>query len=232
MTALPRLALRTNYRECYDYCFAAAGDAVFHRMQLSACPELPQLSRRELFKFMENFGIETVPHGLVSDLLRAYDPPQGLVIYLDEYAHGGNGKIRVSAQEAQEKYRDYYASVFMGTPGRAQRHFQFGNRAFIMPFFSLNDWRCQKGQQFSWCIPGEVQPLFPHVPLPYFAADFIPGTRMATDFQTCPGTKDDGLDRWLTPRAMYRALQEAAAVLLEKGPLEGGAHLGYGLSLA
>lgn len=232
MKALPDLQLRSNVTQSYDYCFSRRAPLVFLRMYHTPYLNANDVPRREMFARLEASGIQTVPNGIVSELLKKQDPPAGLVIYLDEKAHRGEGKIWVSAKEAQERYADCWASVFIPPAGQAVRHFQFGSRAFTMPFQSFDDWRCQKGETTrSWCVPGSRwEHLFPDViPHPYFALDFIPGTDMATDFQFVPGTTDDRLDNWMRPREMYRALQEAAGTLMEKGLIQGDAERGHGL---
>ena len=229
MTA-PRLALNSNFTDPYDYCFSRSGQAVFHRIW-HAKEGRHEMGRREVFGWLEKFGIDTVPYGEVTELLRRIDAAE-LVVYVDEHLHCGDGKIKLPAKEALERYPNHLASVFMPPAGRCERHFQFGDRAFTMPFESRDDWRCQRGQSFSWSIPGSRFDLFPHViPYPFFAIDFIPGTEIATDFGFCPGIKNDGLDVWMSPREMYQALCRAAGILIERGEVHGGPELGYGLSI-
>lgn len=225
------LQLRSNVTQPYDYCFSRRAELVFLRMYHTPYLNANDVARRDMFAQLEAHGIKTVPNGIVHELLKRVDPECGLVVYVDEKAHRGEGKVWVSAKEALEKYPLHWASVFIPPAGKAIRHFQFGVKAFTMPFKSHDDWRCQKGESTrSWCVPGSRWNLFPHIiPHPYFALDYIPGTDLVTDFQFVPGTTDDRLDNWMRPREMYRSLQEAATLLLERGQILGNVNQGHGL---
>lgn len=226
------LQLRSNVNQPYDYCFSRKAPLVFLRMYHTPYLNARDITRREMFARLEKAGIQTVPNGPVEELLRKSDPACGLVVYTDETAHMGLGKEWMSAKEALEKHPQAWASVFVPPAGRAIRHFQFGSRAFTMPFQSFEDWRCQKGDSsYSWCVPGSrYEHLFPKViPYPYWAIDFIPGTDMATDFQFVPGITNDRLDNWMRPREMYNALGEAAWMLAQMDLIHGDQERGHGL---
>lgn len=232
MSARVELQLRSNIKHPYDYCFSKSAELVFLRMYHTPSLQAKDVSRREMFARLEASGIQTVPNGITRDLLARHDPQWGVVVYTDERAHRGEGKIWVPAKEALELYPDHWASLFIPPAGRAIRHFQFGARAFSMPFRSDADWRCQRGAgSYSYCVPGSRwEHLFPEViPHPYFALDFIPGTDMATDFQFVPGIENDRLDNWMRPREMYQSLQEAAAILVARNQILGDKEAGYGL---
>lgn len=224
------LELRSNIKLEYDYCFSRNAELVFLRMYHTPYLNQNDFARREMFAQLEKAGIETVPNGKVREILEKWDPPHGVVVYTDESAHMGNGKEWLTSKEALEKYPDYWCSIFVPPAGKAIRHFQLGVKSFTMPFVSQDDWRCQKGQSVSWCVPGSRYNFFPNIiASPYFAIDFIPGTDMATDFQFVPGTTNDRLDNWLRPREMYTSLQEAAYILREKNLILGDQERGYGL---
>jgi len=226
------LQLRSNVSQSYDYCFSSRAEWAFLRMYHTPYLNEHDLTRREMFAQLARLGIETVPNGIVTDLLMRRDPAFGVVVYTDETAHMGLGKEWMSCEQALRDYPNAWASEFVPPAGKAIRHFQFGTRAFTMPFQTFDDWRCQKGDTtYSYCVPGSrYEHLFPDViPYPYWAIDFVPGTDMATDFQFVPGTTNDRLDNWMTPREMYQSLQEAAWVLLEKGSIRGDQERGHGL---
>lgn len=232
MTNRLDLQLRSNVKLGYDYCFSTRAQWVFLRMYHTEYLDSRDIHRREMFAQLEKAGIQTVPNGPVEDLLRRRDPAFGVVVYLNEAAHMGQGKEWMSAEDALRLHPKAWCSEFIPPAGRAVRHFQFGNRCFTLPFRSVDDWRCQLGpSSYSYAVPGSrYEHLFPHViPHAYWAIDFIPGTDMATDFQFVPGTTNDRLDNWMTPREMYRALQEAAFILVENGLAHGDQERGHGL---
>lgn len=226
------LQLRSNVKQAYDYCFSSRAEWVLLRMYHTPYLNSMDITRRDMFARLEKVGIQTVPNGIVEDLLKRIDPAWGVVVYLDETAHMGYGKEWMSCEKALRDHPKAWASEFIPPAGRAIRHFQFGSRSFTMPFQSFDDWRCQKGDStYSYCVPGSrYEHLFPDViPYPYWAIDFIPGTDMATDFQFVPGTTNDRLDNWMKPRDMYRALQEAAWILDKKDLIGGDQERGFGL---
>lgn len=223
------LQLKSNILHPYDYCFSRSAPWFFLRMYHTIQLKEHDFLRREIFQNLEKMGIETVPNGTVEQVLQKIDPAHGLIVYTDERAHRGEGKLWVSAKEAQEKYPQHWCSVCVPPLGQSIRHFQFGDLAFTMPFYSKDDWRSNRGQSVSYCIPGSRWNMFPKIPFPYFALDFIPGTDMVTDFQLVPGIENDRLDNWMRPRQMYQALQRAAAVLIEQGRAQGSLKGGYGL---
>ena len=225
------LQLRSNVKQLYDYCFSSRAQWVFLRMYHTPYLNARDVMRREMFARLERAGIGTVPNGIVADLLRRIDPDHGVVVYVDESAHMGHGKEWMSAEEAMRLHPNAWASQFVPPGGRAVRHFQFGSRSFSLPFHSYDDWRCQKGDTYSYCVPGSRHAnLFPDViPYPSWAIDFVPGLDLATDFQFVPGITDDRLDNWMSPREMYQALQEAAWTLVDKGLAQGDQERGHGL---
>lgn len=228
--ALPSLELRTNLRHPYDYCFSRSASIVFLRVYDALVGKKLCLTRRAMFAWLKEQGIQTVPNDTVENLLKKYDPAHGVVVYIDEQAQRGNGKVWVSAKQAQELYANYWCSLFIPPSGRTIRHFQFGDRAFTIPFYSSTDWRSNRGASTSYAVEGSRWSLFPKiVEYPYFAVDFIPGTDMATDFQFVPGLDNDRLENWMQPREMYQALQRATKVLLERGTINGSKASGYGL---
>lgn len=230
--SLPSLEIRTNLQHPYDYCFSRSASIVFLRVYDALVGKKLCLTRRAMFSWLEECGIQTVPNDTVENLLKKYDPSHGVVVYIDEQAQRGNGKVWVSAREALDLYSNCWCSLFVPPIGRTIRHFQFGDRAFTIPFYSSTDWRSNRGVSTSYAVEGSRWNLFPKIiEYPYFAVDFIPGTDMATDFQFVPGLDNDRLDNWMRPREMYQALQRATKILLEKGPLRGSKKAGYGLVL-
>ena len=232
MSSLIDLQLRSNVKLAYDYCFSTKAQWAFLRMYHTSYLASRDIARRDMFAQLERAGVATVPNGTVEDLLRRRDPALGVVVYVDESAHMGQGKVWLSAKEALERFPKAWCSEFVAPAGRAVRHFQFGSRCFTLPFQSGGDWRCQVGKgSYSYAAPGSRHAhLFPvAIPYPYWAIDFVPGTDMATDFQFVPGTTDDRLDHWMSPREMYQALQEGASILIERGLARGDQERGFGL---
>jgi|GEM_PF-1360121 len=196
------LQLQSNYRDWYDFAFERQGE-VYRRFDY----EGP--NRRQMLVMFETSGLPVPRHGLVRDLIprlaAEFDPQiraQALlqvaevVVYLDESQHAGEGKIKVQAAEALERYPDHYASEFhTATPngkGKTFRYLQVGNRRWWLLYWSEDDWRSNAGDCDCRLLCEEVSLYDPLFRYPMFAIDFLPKDNApywAIDFNLAPGLK-------------------------------------------
>ena len=118
-----QLQLKTDFHDYYDHWFDREGQ-IFERMSHSG------MSRREMFGFLEQIGLKTPPHGTpeqifntlseqdkeAEDLAQTHDINFfHVVVYLDETAHRGEGKILVPLTEAMQKYPNAFCSLYYQT---------------------------------------------------------------------------------------------------------------------
>jgi hypothetical protein len=195
-----RMRLKTDYRDWWDYAFDLDGD-FFYRMSTGG------MSRREMFTFMEGIGMSVPTHGIVKNianrLLAEFDVEDlrdiaaehliDLVVYINEQAHRGEGKLRMPAAEALQRFPDHYCSEFIPATqtgvGHSLRFLQVGARKWWLEYWSEDDWRSNVGEG-GVKILCEAEPGYhPKVEQAMFAIDFVKaaGRLYAIDYNIAPG---------------------------------------------
>ena len=157
-----RLRLISDFIDYYDHYFDVSGvNAFFLRKSKSG------LNRRQIFRYLDNHNIKTIPHGLVKDLYDKYYKvntkqdvhkdyrlkkyTNQIVVYLDEDIHRGEGKVSINILEAIEKYPNYYASVYLYSSSivsysSSYKKLFIGEYEFNLDYISLsNRWRSNCG---------------------------------------------------------------------------------------
>jgi hypothetical protein len=119
------------------------------------------LNRREMFEFMDEYFDRVVTHGTVKKLYKRYHTRKKcdghkMVIYTDEMAHCGEGKILVPIEEVQHRYMNNYASIYVestynrlpiGYKSVSQRYLFVGSNIYLgLLYASKNDWRSNCGE--------------------------------------------------------------------------------------
>jgi len=221
-----KIRLDTDYRDYYDHAFCGSWetpDAVFERQSTGG------LARPEMLAALACAGLKVPRHGRVRDLVAemkadwADEPSETqdqvsclfeVVVHVDERAHAGEGKIKLSWAEAEAQYPEAFAVEFLPTvagPGSVSlRHLWVGQRQFWLRYSSTDDWRsnCGEGTVELLCEEApraleEVAPLFRSSPL--VAVDFLQiGDQIyAIDLNVAPGLAGTGLERRMTPTEVY-----------------------------
>lgn len=192
------MQLLTDHPQWYDGIFDGT-PPVFERQAFTR----GGLPKSRQFRLFESLGLGVPRYGLVRELaaalapevlgLRAPDEIQTdlrLVVYLDEFAHRGEGKRLLPLAEAVRSYPEHYASVFHPPVGPAVtfRLVRLGRLAF---------WLRQEGQGDTWrSNQRDVERVLsrqpagtPHpIPRVLWAIDFLStaGGLLAIDFNTAP----------------------------------------------
>lgn len=161
--------IQSDFIEKYDkYLHDPMGEIRWKRLSRGG------RNRREIFKFLENYTYyrgtrdNTIPNGTVKELYDRYkekevngiwngtwkhtgiqSPFHELVIYEDEMAHRGEGKVIMNIEEAIETCPDSYASVFLHSEQNfpiSYRNLYIGAHLFRLVYVSLtDDWRSNCG---------------------------------------------------------------------------------------
>jgi hypothetical protein len=216
------MQLDTDYEQWYDGIFDPC-PPVFHRRAFSR----GGLSKRAQFDLFASLNLRTPPHGPVSELsARMLETAAGAsipecfgddlrcVVYLDPYAHTGEGKTLVSLREAASKYPDHYASLFVPSRGAplVYRLARFGQWAFwLRQEGGSEDWRSNR--QDSECVLTKQRAADPNpIPRVLWAIDFVPSPLglLALDFNTAPQLATLGETGALTAVEVAAELHEAA----------------------
>jgi len=214
-----KIKLKSDFIDYYDHWFDREGQ-IFERMSRSG------MSRREMFDFFGKIGLETPPHGTpkqVFNTLSDYEKEMeslaqkstmnlvDVVVYLDEFAHRGEGKILIPLMKAIKEYPDTLCSRYFPTlpiGASSLRYLQIGDKIFWLRYTS-NDWRSNCGDVNIEVLAQEKDGFHPRIDLPLFAVDFIlgPNCFFAIDFNTAPGVKETGVEDILSAKEAVAAIK-------------------------
>ncbi len=112
---MQKLKLVSDFRDYYDSWFDLEGE-IFHRLTTGGMNRLEQL------QFMEKNGLKVPKHGKVSSL-----DCEKVVVYIDQTAHCGEGKLLLETKQALELYPDSLATEYINKcPGLSWRYLQIG----------------------------------------------------------------------------------------------------------
>jgi hypothetical protein len=214
--------LLSDFPQFYDGIFDETGP-VFHRMAFTR----GGLGKRAQFELFGSHGLPTPPFGTVSELAQnllasshSLQPPHDIlravfcVVYLDEWAHRGEGKVLLPLSEACASHPDAFASLFV--PQRAApvafRLIRLGRLAYWLRQTGGHvGWRSNVGETEE--VLGQPQVSGLHaIPRVLWALDFIPSTAglLAVDFNTAPDLSTLGETGALTPEQVRRELIDAS----------------------
>jgi hypothetical protein len=209
----------TDYRQWYDEIFDGE-PPVFERMAFTR----GGLSKSAQFGFFKSLLCAVPPHGIVKDLFNHLDSPclgstipKSLaidiqcVVYLDEYAHRGEGKERMALAEAVTRYPNHYGCLYIpqSGPPLAYRMVRFGDLTF---------WLRQTGDPSSWqsnrrdheTVLEKQRASQPNpVSRVLWAIDFLPTPfgLLAMDFNTAPELSTLGETGALTVAEVAKELE-------------------------
>ena len=180
-----------------------------------------KLSEHTLLKYLNSLNIDTPRHGTVEELGNRTDFPfiESVVIYTDEFAHCGEGKIKTSLHEALKKYPGCYSSEFiltaLGGASWSLRYLQIGDRAFWLRYHSHDDWRSNCGDiDIDMVVEEEnkahKETIKQKINKPLFAVDFVTdfsGKLYAIDFNTAPSWRGSGVEKLISGKEIVEALK-------------------------
>lgn len=191
------MKLLTDYEQWYDGRFDGTG-VTFHRTARTR----GGLAKREQFQLFERLGWPVPPHGLIAELATrtglatawhfpatAWQRELEAVVYLDEFQHKGEGKVKLPLAEAITKYPSHYGSLFipLTNPAVSLRHVRFGRLGFWLRQRGGEDWRSNRADHET-VLACTQHPEANPIPRVLWAVDFLPapGGLLAVDFNTAP----------------------------------------------
>lgn len=194
-----KMQLQSDFHDYYDAAFEQTGTE-FRRMTRKG------MDRRSMLDILNSRGLRTPTYGCVKEivpkLLSDYDESIQLmatesiievIVHTDPTAHAGEGKIKLSAAEALDKYPRHlgveYIPATMNGSGRSLRYLQVGSRRFWLEYTSISDWRSNVGEGNCRVITEEAPGYHPRFDQAMFAIDFAPAGRhlYALDYNIAPG---------------------------------------------
>lgn len=212
------IKLRTDFYDYYDHWFCATGqkyEFLFDR------PTRAKSSRLEDFELLKAAGLKVVKHSNVELLHASSVETLGedvtslmmVVVYTDEYAHAGEGKILLPLDEALALYPKNLASEYIPASMReavSYRYLRVGKRQFWLRYTSTDDWRSNAGNGFVEYLCEEKE-ADSYLLNPIFAVDFLRTGKMfvAIDYNPSPKISGTGIERVMPPKEAYRQIQQA-----------------------
>lgn len=212
-----RVKLVSDFVDYYDHWFDREGE-VFRRVSSDG------MSRRQMLAYLNSLGLKTPPFGTVRELWSRYGELDrqilSVVVYLDETAHRGEGKIKLPVAEAVRRYPDHLATVYIpSTPQGAVswRYLQVGAKVFWLEYAS-GDWRSNYGGVEIRVLSREKDGYHSKIHLPLFAVDFVAAERLyAVDFNVAPQVRGTGVEKLLPAREAAESIKEAFWLFKGKG---------------
>lgn len=205
-----KVKLISNFHDYYDHAFDGVGYE-FKRFTWDG------LSRPAMLTYLAWSGFNPPRHGFVRDLA---PETTMLVVYTDEKAHRGEGKLLLTTNEAMEQYPNAYASEYIQSPPESVRLLQVGMMRWMLRYKSDDAWRSNVGNEVSIEIVGEHVGYSKDVSIPLFAIDFVfdkNGNRYAVDFNIAPGLKWTGIDDRMKAENIVELIKQALVDLRIEG---------------
>lgn len=193
-----RLRLVSDFVDYYDHWLDFSGE-LFYRQTRSG------MSREEMFRFLQKCGYKVPFFGRIN-ALNSLAFSGNVVVYTDENAHQGEGKIRTSFQDAWFTYHGCLCAKYIksneNNTGVSYRHLQIGTWSFLIKMES-DDWRSNYGNVDVHLLRGGKTGYNHRIKYPLYAIDFVPdlsGSLYAVDFNVAPKIKDTGVEEFLRPQ--------------------------------
>ena len=233
-----KIALRSDFHDFYDHAFDVGNvDATLSRMSTGGLSRPEMLSHLEKYCKVPLHGqVKTLKEKLLGKL--AYlgnsklidDYMRGcmdVVVYIDEHAHGGKGKLKMNVMAALAQYPNHYASEFIPANqkglGESLRYLRLGRRQFWLRYWSMDDWRSNCGDVHIKVLGEELaKPDSDLIRLkePLVAIDFVKADKLyAVDYNISPGLSRSGIEDFISPSEIYTELKAWSGKWLIKGDL-------------
>jgi len=167
-------------------------------------------SRQAALNFLDDWGyVYTVPHGYLGDLGEQFGFDQEAVIYLDPYAHQGDGKTVMKIREAVKLYPDSYASLFYPR-NYSIRQLQIGRQDIFLKYSSDHPWKSNVGNVQIEKVSAAPRMGSYNEYFPMFAIDYIPFTEfelLAVDLNTAPLIKFTPVEDIMSPKEIVNEIR-------------------------
>ncbi len=202
---MAKIKLDSDFVDYYDHFMDLDGELMLQRHTV------PKLNRIETYKALNMVGLKTPKFGMVAELYKDLGTQNGgvsslkssgygklveLVVFIDIHAHAGEGKEKMSLDDARKKYPGHFAAQFIPTAktfaSRTERLVVMGDRQFWLEYTSKDDWRSNSGDVTITEIDNRYDrgmrgPIY-EINSPLYAIDFVAigHERLAIDFSVAP----------------------------------------------
>jgi hypothetical protein len=186
-----KLKLISDFWDYYDHWFDIDGQP-FYRKSRSG------MDRIEMFEFLVEHKIPTVPNGYLNDMMKKYELNQEIVVYEDLDAHRAEGKIKMTIKDALKKYGNVYCSLYIpDNPGLSTRHLRIGDKNCCL-IYQSKDWRSNYSDvEIKVMGVWEGSNYETNIEYPLYAIDYVKDNNkglLAVDFNIAPQIKCTGIE--------------------------------------
>lgn len=196
------MRLESDFTDWYDHAFSKSGP-LYRRMSKGGP------TRSFVFRWLTAHGYQVPISGKVSEVFMmkpnltrepVYEKRQ-VVVYLDERAHRGEGKVLLPIRDAFQRYPDSFCSLYCPCDlheSISYRLLHIGDRRWWLRYRSFDNWQSNCGEGDIHCY-GELVRQWT-IPVPLYAIDFVQahdGSHLAIDFNKAPGLQYTGLDKFM-----------------------------------
>ncbi|MFJ8528328.1 hypothetical protein [Bacillus sp. NPDC094106] len=201
--------LLTNFHDYYDHHFDGTGVPFVRRNDMG-------MNRVEMLNYLSSKGIKTVPYGYIHKLAKQYPLHTEVVVYTDIHKHQGNGKVRMTLQEALDTYPiDTFCSLLCGKLGESWRVLTVGRKKTILDYRSHNDWRSNVGDVQvdivdCWSKMYSFNGILDPYEFPLVAIDYVKDGNelLAVDLNVAPQLKGTGIEDIVTPKEIVKEMKK------------------------
>lgn len=207
---MKKVKLKSDFNDYYDHWFDVYNVGLtFERMSTGG------MSRRGMLEYMQSIGIRVPIFGITQEILYSQNKqPSVVVVYMDEFSHRGEGKVRLTLAEAASEYPDKlvieYIPSYTDMGSKSLRYLQVGDKRFWLEYSSTNDWRSNCGDVSIRILSREPDGYHKKIGLPLFAIDFVEdvkGILYAVDFNIAPGIKGTGVENILSAMVVAESIK-------------------------
>lgn len=202
-----KLRIISDFIDYYDHWFDYEGEHFFRKTRSG-------MSREEMFIFLKKCGYKVPFFGRL-DVSNKYAFNGNVVVYIDEDAHQGEGKILTSSHNAWFEYKGHLCAKYIKSnkekTGISYRHLQIGDHSYLIKMES-SDWRSNYGDVKIKLLKGGKTKYNHLIKYPLYAIDFVPdlhGELYAVDFNIAPQMKGTGVEKILKAKEAATLIKDA-----------------------
>lgn len=202
-----KIAIVSEFLDYYDHAF----DSILFKPEIVWKRTVNNgIKRRDIFKTLDTVGLLTPLHGIVDKVVEALKEEKGkeLIIYTDEYAHCGNGKIKLPVSAAME-WSGCYCSEYIESQNEnatSYRILRIGNKSWLLRYIGYNSWMSNSAKEVDIEVLSalrDIKTVMRNSPM--LAIDYVIKDNVAyyIDINTAPGLKWTGIEDILKPQDVY-----------------------------
>jgi hypothetical protein len=171
------------------------------------------ITRQKMFQIFHQIGLATPIFGRVRYIRKQHPEIKRVVVYTDELAHCGEGKILIDTKAIPEAYDHLYCSEFIECSyGCSYRLLSIGGITHWFKHASVDDWRSNHGDGDLFPVePDLILPICNKIKNPVWAIDFVLDENknlLAIDLNPAPKGQGTGIEKLLPAKQAYLNIEK------------------------